>query len=216
MNWREWTSSLYDLHNWAGRMNPYNTVACMISATGLWLCLVGAYVAAMHWSLGWAIVWFACGSSLDAIDGLVARRMNQASNWGAYFDALCDKQGEAAILVGLAFRVGDPWAIRWLMLAAVLGLMASYSKAVAVEKKTVTNWPEVRIFGRGLRVTAILAMMIMLIWRNESVAAYRLTGEVLTFVSAIMLAWRNRRVKTAGLIDRINEDAVRELTTVNS
>jgi CDP-diacylglycerol--glycerol-3-phosphate 3-phosphatidyltransferase len=72
--------------------------------------LVGSLAAAwliIEGELFWAGIIFLAASALDLVDGAVARATGTASPYGAVFDAVLDRAGEAAVLAGAAWYFGD-------------------------------------------------------------------------------------------------------------
>ena len=79
--------------------------------------------------------------ALDGLDGAVAREGGQASAFGAYLDALCDRYVDAMIAMTAAVVTGY-WML--CMLVLVGGLLVSYAKARAAMEAPVSNteWPD--------------------------------------------------------------------------
>ncbi|MCC7366517.1 MAG: CDP-alcohol phosphatidyltransferase family protein [Dehalococcoidia bacterium] len=105
----------------------------MISLLGL-AGNIGAAVLVAREELLWAGIVFLFFSALDMVDGAVARATNTASPFGAVFDAVLDRIGEAAVLTGMAWYFADRGeqvqaAVTY---AALLGSVAvSYMRARA-------------------------------------------------------------------------------------
>ena len=76
--------------------------------------------------LAWAGIVFLAGSALDLVDGAVARATGTASPYGAVFDAVLDRAGEAAVLAGAAWYFGD----RGDELGAVLCYLALFGSVI--------------------------------------------------------------------------------------
>jgi phosphatidylglycerophosphate synthase len=58
------------------------------------------------------------GRLLDGLDGAVARRRNEASDYGGYLDMVADTVGYAAVPIGVAFGIDQRSA--WIALALLL------------------------------------------------------------------------------------------------
>jgi CDP-diacylglycerol--glycerol-3-phosphate 3-phosphatidyltransferase len=72
------------------------------------------------------------GSVLDALDGVVARERQVASDAGEMLDAVVDRYADAAPLVGLAFFYeGVVWQLAIVLVTLVGSLMVSYVRAKA-------------------------------------------------------------------------------------
>ncbi len=71
---------------------------------------------------------------LDAVDGLLARRTNQASTFGAFLDSTLDRYAEIALFLGLAYyflRQGSDLGVLLSFLTLTGSLMVSYARARA-------------------------------------------------------------------------------------
>jgi len=80
-------------------------------------------------------------SLLDALDGAVARVSGRATKFGAYLDAICDRVGEALIVLTVASVTGY-WALSAVLLVGAM--LVSYAKARAAMEVPVGNleWPD--------------------------------------------------------------------------
>ena len=105
--------------------------------------------------------------ALDGLDGAVAREGGNASAFGAYLDALCDRYVDALVAITVA-RVTGYWMLS--MLVLVGGFLVSYAKARAAMEVTVSNteWPDLMeraergiIFIAGLAAGAFIPVRPM-------------------------------------------------------
>jgi len=95
------------------------------------------------------------GAVMDMFDGGVARMTNTASTFGAYWDSVLDRLGEAAVLFGLlVFYVRDAHELGAFLVfgTVVLSIMVSYSRARA-EGLNVPG--DVGIMGRPERIVVM-------------------------------------------------------------
>ncbi len=105
------------------------------------LGLGGAGAAAALISLGW--LWqggavFLAASLFDLLDGAVARATGRASDWGGFFDAVCDRLADFAVLFAVVvWASGEGAADRGLVIAASVamfgGMLVSYTRSKAGE-----------------------------------------------------------------------------------
>ncbi|MDO9097137.1 MAG: CDP-alcohol phosphatidyltransferase family protein [Candidatus Methanoperedens sp.] len=101
---------------------------------GLLLSLVSAIFFATH-ELFLAGVFLLASGFLDAIDGLVARENSRITRFGGFLDSVCDRFGDAAVIIGAMY--GGITSISvipgWLIgaIAIVGSLMVSYVRARA-------------------------------------------------------------------------------------
>jgi CDP-diacylglycerol--glycerol-3-phosphate 3-phosphatidyltransferase len=95
---------------------------------------VAAAVLIARNELLWAGMVYLFFSALDMVDGAVARATNQATPYGAVFDAVLDRASEAIVLGGCAWYFGErgEYVQASVTYAAVLGSVAvSYMRARA-------------------------------------------------------------------------------------
>ncbi len=95
------------------------------------------------------------GAVLDMFDGAVARLTGKASTFGAFFDSVMDRLGEAAVLFGLAvfyMRDTDALGVYLVFGALTASLMVSYLRARA-EGLNVPG--DVGFLGRPERVVVL-------------------------------------------------------------
>lgn len=94
----------------------------------------------------------------DTIDGIMARRLERSTSWGAYLDSTLDRIGDAAIFGGLVLWYaggGDEAYMAALALAClILGGVVSYAKARAEGLGMTAN---VGIAERAERLVVVLA-----------------------------------------------------------
>ncbi len=83
------------------------------------LGLLSALIASFLLAFGhqyWALALWLLGRLFDGLDGIVARQLGQASQWGAYLDILADMSAYGCFLLG--FAVWKPeYSLLWLALA---------------------------------------------------------------------------------------------------
>lgn len=67
---------------------------------------------------------------IDIFDGALARATNRVSRWGGFYDSLCDRVGDSALLAAVAwFAVGDEALLAGALAALVLGGLVPYARA---------------------------------------------------------------------------------------
>ncbi len=111
------------------------------------------------WQAGIVLVFAAC---FDLLDGAVARATDQASDWGAVFDAVSDRLADFALLFGLliwysAAERFDRTAIVLIALALFGSLMVSYTRSKAGEFGVAIRT------GLGTRLERVLIVTIGLL-----------------------------------------------------
>ncbi len=115
-------------------------------------------------------------SSLDLLDGALARASGRATDFGSVFDAVMDRVSEAAVLFGILYYFSDRGGRteELLSFAAVVGsLLVSYVRARAeiiglrLREGLFTRAERVLLIGVGLmidQVTAMLWILAVLSW----------------------------------------------------
>ena len=93
---------------------------------------------------------FLAGSLFDLLDGALARATNQVSRFGAFFDSVMDRLGEAALFLGLAI-----YALRELESARLMLVIVSLITALVLSQ-TVSY---ARARGEGLGVDTRMGLM---------------------------------------------------------
>jgi CDP-diacylglycerol--glycerol-3-phosphate 3-phosphatidyltransferase len=121
---------LADFFNRLGIHPNYMTVAGLVlNAVG------GLLIATGNVSLGG--VFILIGGPFDALDGAMARRLNQPTRFGAFVDSITDRWSEMLILAGLLYYYvnsgnADAWLYCMLVFFATMGsVMVSYTKSRA-------------------------------------------------------------------------------------
>ncbi len=126
-------------------------------------------------------------SSLDMLDGALARATGKATRFGSVFDAVMDRLSEAAVLFGLLFYFSDRGGREEEMLifaAIVASFLVSYTRARA----EIVDVPlREGLFGRAERV---LLLGIGLIIDQVTVALWALAiAAGVTAIQRLALVW---------------------------
>ena len=101
------------------------------------------------------------GAAMDMLDGAVARLSGKASTFGAFFDSVMDRLGEAVVLFGLAVyftRGGDAPGVYLAFAALAASMMVSYLRARA-EGLSIPG--DVGLMGRPERVVVLGAALLV-------------------------------------------------------
>ena len=141
----------------------------------------------MFWQAGVVLL---AAAAFDMLDGAVARATNRASDWGAVFDAVCDRLADFAILFGLLvwYSAGDRFDRTAIVLigASLFGsMMVSYTRSKAGEFGV-----QIRS-GLGTRLERVIIVAVGLL-SGEVVAILWLLA-VLTNLTALqrwLITWR--------------------------
>ena len=137
---------------------------------------VGAAVLAARGDFLPAGIVLLAASSLDMLDGALARATGQATDFGSVFDAVVDRISEAAVLFGILYYFSDRGGRteELLAFAAVVGsVLVSYVRARAeiiglkLREGLFTRAERVLLLGVGLmidQVTPMLWILAVLSW----------------------------------------------------
>jgi CDP-diacylglycerol--glycerol-3-phosphate 3-phosphatidyltransferase len=92
------------------------------------LVVGAAYAGGLLLTAGWLLL---SSSSLDVVDGRVARRTGTGSAQGAFLDSVVDRYADTFTYIGLSIYFRNTWVL-WITLLALLGgSMVSYTRARA-------------------------------------------------------------------------------------
>jgi CDP-diacylglycerol--glycerol-3-phosphate 3-phosphatidyltransferase len=126
-----------------------------LTITGFVVSCFSAYLFAFD-LIRWAGITLIVASLFDAIDGAVARRNNQVSDFGAFLDSTMDRFSEFAIFLGIFIhyiRI-EHWFLVFVTLFSLFGSgMVSYTRARA---EGLGVRCAVGFFDRTMRITFIV------------------------------------------------------------
>jgi len=111
-----------------------------------------------------ALIFFLLATSLDFIDGAVARFLQKKTKKGAYLDTVCDRYVEGIILLGFLFLPLPDFFLPakiWIFLAFFGSLMTTYTKAAAKEKELTDQELKKGLLGRPERIILIIMAMFL-------------------------------------------------------
>jgi phosphatidylglycerophosphate synthase len=124
----------------------------MVTAAGL-LVSISAGLLAMSGHLYAGIALFIAGACLDALDGSFARACGLCSEFGRYFDSVCDRLSELAFITGAVIGGAPPSA--FIVVAGSFVLLASriYNHRKGLNSNAAT-------FGRPERLALLAAGLV--------------------------------------------------------
>lgn len=103
----------------------------VVTIIGLAVTIIGAVLIASG-ELFWGGLVAGTGVTLDALDGPLARRLNTASDRGAFLDTMSDRFGEIAVWVGVSVYLRDePRLLVLCIVALAFSLLVPYVRAKA-------------------------------------------------------------------------------------
>ncbi len=178
----------HPIARWLGRLGVHPNTVTLVG----FLLTVGVAVmlAQGHRTLGGVLLLLT--SSLDALDGALARVTGAKSRFGAFLDSTLDRLSEGVLLLGLLVWLlpNDPPLDIYLLFAALLGsVMVSYTRARA---EGVGFECKVGVLSRVERIL-LLGGGLILGWVRPAL----LVLAVLTWVTVVQrilhVYWESRR-----------------------
>ena len=149
---------------------------------------------------GWAIAVIAVSGFTDWADGVLARRLNQLSRFGALLDPLADRLYILATLVGLVLRHVIPL---WLA-AVIVGRDVVLTGALAVTRRYGYGPPEVHYLGKAATFCLLYAFPLLLLGTRHGTVAdiARPTAWAFTIWGTALYVWAGAvyLVQAAGLV----------------
>ena len=135
-----------------------------------------------------AAVIFILASLTDWLDGYLARKLNQCSDFGAFLDPVADKLLVTATLVMLAANYTSPWFV------APAAIMVAREVLISALREWMSSTNQRDIVAVGyigkLKTTAqMLAIIVLLAATPENFNWLLITGYVLIYISVILTLW---------------------------
>jgi cardiolipin synthase len=112
---------------------------------------------------GWALAILMVSGFTDWADGVLARRLNQASTLGALLDPLADRLYILAALVGLVLRQVIPWWLAALIIGRDLVLLATLP---VLRRRGLSALP-VHYLGKAATFNLLYAFPLLLIGTHD-------------------------------------------------
>ncbi|MBN1259839.1 MAG: CDP-alcohol phosphatidyltransferase family protein [Anaerolineae bacterium] len=138
------------LHHWGIHANTITILGAILS------CGVGVVLGSGRLKLGAVLLLLV--SSLDAVDGALARVAGEKSSFGAFLDSTLDRISEGALFLGLlVWLLGAQatWSVIWAVVALLGSVMVSYARAraegvgLACNTGLFTRVPRIVVLGVG-------------------------------------------------------------------
>jgi CDP-diacylglycerol--glycerol-3-phosphate 3-phosphatidyltransferase len=169
----------------------------MLTVFGVGGNVIAAVLCALGEFLAGGLVMLAF-SSIDFLDGALARATGQATEFGSVFDAVMDRVSEAAVLFGLLAWFSDRGdrTEELLVFVAVVGsMLVSYVRAraeiigVHLREGLFTREVRVAVLGIALVVAGVIDEPDVITWALWALAALT----VVTAAQRLWLVWRETR-----------------------
>ncbi len=146
---------------------------------------------------GWALLILALSGFTDWLDGVLARKLNQMSRFGALLDPLADRLYILATLVGLVLRHVIPL---WLAIL-IVGRDVIVGAALPALRKAGYAPPEVHYLGKAATFCLLYAFPLLLLGDGTGVVAtlakvfgwaFAIWGTGLYWWAGLLYAWQVR------------------------
>ncbi len=150
---------------------------------------VVVFLLPYHWSYAASAVIFGVAAITDALDGYLARKLNQTTKLGAFLDPVADKLMVATALVFLVFRYNDHafFAVaasviigREIVISALREWMAELGARASV---AVSN------IGKIKTIMQIAAIIVLLLISPKSPDWLLAIGYALMIFAAVLTLW---------------------------
>ncbi len=152
-----------------------------LTVSGVTLCLVAAVLVPfenrdelLYYWLGAGV--FVLGSSLDVLDGALARVGGKSTVFGAFLDSTTDRVGEGAMLAAIALvfaRKGNDTAVVFTIVGVAGSFLVPYVRAKA---EALGLRGDVGLGSRAERVVLITAGLVLAPWGLLPWAIYLLAA----------------------------------------
>jgi len=115
----------------AGGLAKIGVTPAAVTVIGLLVTIGGSALIATGYLIAGGMT-AAVGVALDALDGPLARRLETASDRGAFLDTMSDRFGEIAVWIGLSVHLRDePRLLVLCIVALAFSLLVPYVRAKA-------------------------------------------------------------------------------------
>ena len=166
-----------------------------LTVLGFVLNVIAGILVGFGYVFAGGAVMTALAMPLDALDGELARKTNQMSRFGAFFDSTLDRFAEGALLMGLAayfVQRNDIAGVVITFIALVGSLMVSYTRARAEGLGIDCKVGLFSRFGRFLLLAAglLLVQVTPMIWALAILSNYMA-------IERIVYVWRVLRKEDA-------------------
>jgi cardiolipin synthase (CMP-forming) len=166
---------------WRTLPNLLTLVRIALVAPFAWLCIRGFDIAALG-------VFFIAGLT-DTLDGTLARRFGQRSNFGRLADPLADKLlTTVAFLVLALFRTGLRAIPLWVALAVVGRDLLILTGALIVYLKTRSTAFRPNVFGKANTFIELGLIVVVLATSRLHLLARFLTGLYLLLLASLLVS----------------------------
>jgi len=153
---------------------------------------VGVYLLPFAWVNVAAALIFALAAVTDWLDGYFARRVNQASAFGAFLDPVADKLMVAVALILIVDQNPTAWPGVWLVIPAAV--IVGREIAVSALREWMAELGartkvRVSVIGKIKTATQMIAILLLLYQQPLFIIPVVEIGFALLYFSAILTLW---------------------------
>ena len=140
-------------------------------------------MATKNWLAAW---FFILAAVTDALDGYLARKWNQTSNFGAFLDPVADKLMVGAALIMLVYldRIGPLVALIIIGREITISALREWMAQLGAGKSVAVN-----SLGKFKTIAQMVAIPMLLIYETWNGIDLKLLGTFLIYVAAILTVW---------------------------
>jgi CDP-diacylglycerol---glycerol-3-phosphate 3-phosphatidyltransferase len=181
--------------------------ADLLTLLGL-IAAIGTAVLIANGHLGFAVAGVILTGLPDILDGSVARHSGTASARGAFFDSVCDRAADAALLAGVAWyvRVEDSRAPVLTLAVLAVSMLVSYERAKADALGLSAHGGVMERFERLVLLGVGLALdeLVIILWVMLGLTTF-------TALHRFFMVWRQASPEkgTADMVTRMRTRFVR-------
>lgn len=156
-----------------------------------------------HWAPFAAALVFAIASITDWLDGMLARKLNQTSRFGAFLDPVADKVLVASALILITEHFHSFWitvpAVTMIAREIIISALREWMAEIGKRASVAVSW--IGKVKTGTQMVALLA----LIWRYDEWMIW--LGYITIYIATILTYWSMIQYLNAAKDDLLSADA---------
>ncbi|MCL9774453.1 CDP-diacylglycerol--glycerol-3-phosphate 3-phosphatidyltransferase [Vibrio methylphosphonaticus] len=170
------------------------------------LFLIPVFVVAFYLPYSWApfaaatIFWVA--GFTDWLDGMLARKLNQTSRFGAFIDPVADKVLVATALILITDHYHSIWitipAVTMIGREIIISALREWMAEIGKRASVAVSW-----VGKVKTVTQMLALWL-LVWRYDDWMIW--VGYAALYIATILTYWSMMQYLSAAKDDLLNSE----------
>lgn len=170
------------------------------------LFLIPVFVVVFYlpyqWAAFGAALIFAIASVTDWLDGMLARKLNQTSRFGAFIDPVADKVLVATALILITEHFHNFWitipAVTMIAREIIISALREWMAEIGKRASVAVSW-----VGKVKTVTQMLSLLL-LIWRHDEMMVT--VGYIAIYIATILTYWSMLQYLAAAKEDLLSEE----------